>query len=284
MNRTNAKSLGFAQYGVVGLLGAMLIIAFLTWWLAMRTETVDPGYELVIVDKPYFFGAEGVRNETLKEGRILLWRTSDVVPVRMTPQSLHVRFDDLSSADNILLDFESTFQFQVTNSKSIVKDFGVKDWFINNVERQYMSIVREAVKKETMTHMMSDVETASRVDKEVTEAVNKLVADAKLPIRVLGVTLGRAKPNDNVLLQMNETAAQQQRNKTLVAATEAELQRAKEQTAKAAADNAYRNALNMNTEQFIQLEAIKAYSAACARSERCIVTPGMGTSVLVGGK
>lgn len=266
------------------IIGTILIGLLIMWGLFMRTETVEPGHELVIIDKPYFFGSNGVRNETLKEGRILLFNTSDAKAVRKTPQSMHVTFDDLSSADNILLDFESTFQYQITDAKRIVSDFGDKDWFANNVERQYMSIVREAVKKETMTHMMSDVDTASRVDKEVTDAVNKLVDDAKLPIRVLGVTLGRAKPNENVLLQMNATAAQQQRNKTLIAATEAELQRAKEQTAKAAADNAYRNALGMNTEQFIQLEAIKAYSNACEKSERCVVTPGMGTNVLITGK
>lgn len=268
----------------IGTIVAIVLGLFLTWLLFMRTETVEPGHELVIVDKPYFFGGSGVRDETLKNGRILLFRTSDVIPIRMTPQSAHVKFDDLSSQDNILLDFESTIQFQYTDARILVGKFGATDWFGNNLERQYMSIVREAVKKETMTHMMSDVETANRVDAEVSGALQKLVAESKLPLRILGVTLGRAKPNENVLLQMNETAAQQQRNKTLIAATEAEKQRALEQTAKAAADNAYRNALGMNSEQFIQLEAIKRYSEACASSANCIVTPGMGTNVLIQGK
>lgn len=147
-----------------------------------------------------------------------------------------------------------------------------------------MSIVREAVKKETMSHMMSDVDTATRVDNEVTKQLQELVAASRLPIKIIGVTLGRAKPNENVLLQMNETAAQQQRNRTLIAATDAENQRAAEQTAKARADNAYRNALGMDTDQFIKLEAIKRYSEACAKATHCIVTPGMGTNVIVQGK
>lgn len=259
-----------------------LIIFGVTWLLFMKTETVEPGHELVIIDKPYFFGSSGIRDEVLKDGRILLFRTSAVEPIRMTPQSYNIKFDDLSSADNILLDFESTVQFKITDSKTLVGKFGAKDWFVNNLQRQYMSIVREAVKSETMTNMMSDPATATRVDNVVTTAVQKLVADSKLPIIVLGVTLGRAKPNDNVLQQMNETAAQQQRNKTLIAATTAEEQRAKEQTAKAAADNAYRNAMSMDSEQFIRLEAIKAYSAACRNSSHCIVTPGMGTNVIIG--
>lgn len=283
-NLNKMKNSGHMMAGLGGLIVIVLGTLLSIWMFAMRTETVEPGHELVIVDKPYFVGNEGVRDETLKEGRILLWRTSDVVPIRMTPQALQIKFEDLVSKDSYLLDFETTIQYQIIDSRRIVKDFGATDWFINNMQRQYMEFVRAAVKKETMANMMSDNATADRVDAEVTTAVMKLVEDAKLPIRVLGVSLGRAKPNPNVLEQINQTAQELQRHKTLAAATDAELQRAKEQTAKAAADNAYRNALGMDTTQFIQLEAIKAYSAACARSERCIVTPGMGTNVLITGK
>lgn len=284
MNERNQKVYMNKTIIAGGLSILLLLTLFITWLMFMRTETVEPGHELVIIDKPYFFGTSGVREDTLKSGRILLFRTSDVEPIRMTPLSYHVKFDDLSSQDNILLDFESTIQFQYTDARTLVSKFGAKDWFGNNLERQYMSIVREAVKQETMTHMMSDVATATRVDNEITKAVQELVIQSKLPLRILGVTLGRAKPNENVLLQMNETAAQQQRTKSLFAATIAEEQRAKEQAAKATADNAYRNALGMNSEQFIQLEAIKAYSIACQKSEHCIVTPGMGTNVLIQGK
>lgn len=284
MNRQNQKSPSPLLYVAGAAAVVLLAVVFLTWLFAMRTETVEPGNELVIVDKPYFFGSKGVRDETLKEGRILLWRTSDVVSIRKTPLAIQVKFDDLSSQDSYLLDFESTIQFQIVDARRIVSDFGAKDWFSNNVQRQYMAIVREAVKKQTMTNMMSNPDTSTTVDNDITRQVEQLIIDSKLPIRILGVTLGRAKPNDNVLAQINLTAQQLQRNKTLVAATEAELQRAKEQTAKAAADNAYRNAIGMSPEQFIQLEAIKAYAGACERSDRCVVTPGMGTNVLVGGK
>lgn len=280
-NLNNVKNAGYMMAGLGGIIATVIIGFIVVWMFFMRTETVEPGHELVIVDKPYFVGNEGVRDETLKEGRILLWRTSDVVPIRMTPQSLQVKFDDLVSKDSYLLDFETTIQYQIIDSKRIVKDFGATDWFTNNMQRQYMEYVRAAVKVETMADMMSNIATADRVDVEVTGKVEKLVKDANLPIRVLGVSLGRAKPNDNVLAQINQTAQELQRHKTLAAATDAELQRAKEQTAKAAADNAYRNALGMDTRQFIELEAIKAYSAACARSERCIVTPGMGTNVII---
>lgn len=277
-NSTQEMSKKTALAIIVGFVAAVVfLVGFLTWLLFMHTKTVEPGYELVIVDKPYFFGHGGVRDEPLKEGRVLLFKTSSVVPVRMTPSAVSVSFDDLSSSDNILLDFESTIQYQFTNSVSLVKNFGAEGWFNNNIRSQYMAIVRDVVKKKSMTQMMSDVSTAKEVDDEVTAGLERLVKESKLPLRVLGVSLGRAKPNAAVLAQMNETAAQQQREKTLIASTRAENQREQEQIAKAKADNAYRNAMNLTPEMFVQLEAIKRYSDACAKSSHCIVTSGQAT-------
>jgi regulator of protease activity HflC (stomatin/prohibitin superfamily) len=269
------RSTMYTAIGAIGAGGAVAL-GIMTWAFFMHTEVAEPGYEQVIVDKPYFFGHEGVRDETLKEGRILLFNTSTTVPVRMTPQSIPVKFDDFSSADNILLDFESTIQYRVTDPIKLISKFGV-DWFENNLLRQYTAIVREAIKKKTMTEMMSDRTAAVDVDNEVTTALVALVKEATLPIEVIGVSMGRAKPNDNVLAQINETAAQQQRQKTLVAATLAEGEREKEQVAKAKADNAYRNAMSLSPDMFIQLEKIKRYADACHKAGTiCIIDAGTG--------
>lgn len=251
-------------------------IVFLTWALFMHTEVVEPGHELVVNDKPYFFGHDGVRPEPIREGRILLFNTSSAEMVRMTPQSTSIGIDDFSSKNNILLDFETTVQWRVADSVVLVNKFGVKDWLKNNLHNQYLAIVRDSVKRRTMEAMMSDPDTAAQVDAEVTEEIRKLVAEEKLPIIVMNVSLGRAKPNEKVLLQMNETAQQEQRQKSLVAATAAENEREKEQIAKARADNAYRNAMSLSPEQFIQLEAIKRYSEACSKSTCVIGQPGVG--------
>lgn len=282
---TVSKSIMKTSTLVAMILGAITVLGvvgvFFTWLLFMHTEVAEPGTELVIVDKPYMpFFHEGVRPETVKEGRVLLFRTSSAIVVNTTPQSVIVPFDDLSSADNILLDFETTIQFQYTDSIRLATKFGTDAWFQHNVERQYMSIVRSAVRTKTMSQMMSDNTATARVDQQVTEDLQRLVTEEGLPIRIIGVSLGRAKPNAAVLNQMNETAAQQQREKTLIASTRAEEQREKEQVAKAKADNAYRNAMQLSPEMFIQLESIKRYSDACAKSSHCIVSSGQ-TNVMV---
>lgn len=117
------------------------------------------------------------------------------------------------------------------------------------------------------------------IDEEVTIALQELIKGSGLPVQILGVSMGRAKPNDVVLAQMNETAAQQQRKKTLIEATAAEAERKKEQIAKAEADNAYRNAMGLSPTMFIQLEQIKRFSEACAaQGNVCVVNAGGSAS------
>ena len=248
-----------------------LVIAFIIWLFFMHTVTVEPGSHAVLIDKPYFFGHEGVREEPLKEGRKMLFKTTTAEQVRMTPLSHTVRVDDYSSKDNILLDFDTSIQFRILNAPKLIDSFG-SGWFDNNISLQYLAVVREAVKKKSMSEMMSDVSAAQDVDDEVTKGLKKIVVDSGLPIEILGVSLGRAKPNEAVLAQMNETAQQQQRKKTLVEATQAERQREQEQIAKARADNAYRNAMQLTPEMFLELERIKLYSEACRyQSATCII-------------
>lgn len=261
------------------LIVVLIVIIGLTWGLLMHTVTVEPGRHAVIVDKPYFFGHEGVRREPLREGRLLLWKTSTSYVVPVTNQSVTIAFDDFSSKDNYLLDFQTTIQLRILDAVDMVENFG-EQWFDNNVRMQYASIVREAVKTRDMPEMMSNVAAAKAMDDTVTKDLQALVKEAKLPVLILGVSLGRAKPNETVLSQMNETAAQEQRQKTLVKAEAAELQRKKEQTAKAAADNAYRNEMGLNPEQFVQLEQIKRYAEACAAAQHCVVASGQTPVIL----
>lgn len=257
-----------AVLAAIGLVGS-----FLVWFFFLHTEAVDPGHQGVIIDKPYFWGHEGVRkDEILKEGRITLWRSSKVKPVRMMPQSVSVAIDDFSSEDNILLDFETAIQYRFTDPIRLVTDFG-DDWFSANIRQQYLAIVREAVKKRTMANMMSNPKTAQDIDDEVTKALVAHVKSLNLPLVIMNVSLGRAKPNAKVLEQMNETAAQQQLEKTMVAAEAAQIKRKKEQIARADADNAYRNAINLSPEQFVTLQVTKMWSEACLKASTCVINP-----------
>ena len=105
------------------------------------------------------------------------------------------------------------------------------------------------------------------------------VAELKMPVRILEISLGKAKPNPKILEQMNETAAQQQRLLTLEQARLAEVKRKEEQTAKAEADNAYRNTIGLSAEEYVRLQLADKLVAACREAKECVLVP-QGTNVV----
>lgn len=270
------KALGSCLIGIV-------VFCLLVWFFCFKSVTVEPGHEVVLVDQPYFFGHEGVRKEPVKEGRVYVFSSTKDVSVNIVPESISVAFNDFTSSDNILLDFESTVQTKIINSPVLVSQFG-NDWFNNNIRSQYTALVRNEVKSYSMTDMMSNKDVADQIDDYLTENIRKLVKERNLPVEVISISLGRAKPNEDVLRQMNKTAAEQQRAKTLAASTIAEGKRKEEQKAKADADNSYRENMNMTPEQYIELQKINAYAEACEKATTCIVTSNQAQPVMLGSK
>jgi regulator of protease activity HflC (stomatin/prohibitin superfamily) len=257
----------------------MLIAALASLLSACTVVSPEPGQQAVLVDKPVFFGKGGVRLDDVRDaGRTYAWWTTSATYVDVTPQTVQVAFDDFSSSDNILLDFSTQIQYRITAPALLLSRFG-PDWFKNNVASQYAAIVRDQVKRYDMTRMMSDPDTAGKIDDAVTENVRKLAKEQGLPIEIQNITLGRARPNPDVLQQMNLTAAQQQRVKTLVEATNAERQREQEQIAKADADNAYRNRMGLTPEQYLASQIAEVNAEACAKAQACYMVPS-GTSVV----
>jgi len=238
----------------------------------------EPGDVAVYQDRPYLFGHEGIRAEVLTEGRDVTWPSTTIIYVTTAPQTLHVAFQDLSSMDNILLDFDTSVQLRIVDAADTLKRFGPL-WWENNVVSPYNSIVRKAVKSEKMAQMMSDPVAAEKVDQEVTEQLRALIKASGIRVEVMAVNLGKAKPNENVLTQMNNTAAEQQRNLTLVAATIAEQQRKLEQEAKADADNAYRNKMGLSPEQYLARQLAEIQAEACKTAAACYLVP-QGTNIV----
>lgn len=254
----------------------LVAIAMLT---ACSSASVDPGKEGVLVQKPFFFGHGGVDPTPVRPGREFIALTTDVIMVDMVPQTTHVAFQDFSSQDNILLDFETAVQYRVTDSVGLISKFGV-NWFDNNIKSQYASIVREVVKKNSMKEMMSDPAAATRADDQITEAIQKLVVAEKIPVTILNVTLGRASPNANVLNQMNNTAAEQQRKLTNDAAKLAEDSRKASEASRAIADDAYRTQMGYSVAQYAAMQIANINADACKAAKSCVLAPA-GSSVLV---
>jgi regulator of protease activity HflC (stomatin/prohibitin superfamily) len=94
--------------------------------------------------------------------------------------------------------------------------------------------------------------------------MEKFLADAKLPVKLVQVTVGKANPPDAIKNQRIAKAEQQQRALTEQQKKLAEDQREQAELSRAKADNAYRNAMTLSAEQFLRLETIKMQRDVCA--------------------
>ena len=265
------------------LIASVLILVFMVLAViggcsAFDRVKTEAGTETVVTDTPLFFGKGGVRPETLKPGAEWIWSTTKRDVVNPKPVMIPVTIDDFVSEDNILLDFDASVTVQVTNWPLMMSLYG-EQWWKNNLERPYQAMVREQVKQKSMKAMMSDITAAKEVDDNLTKNLTDKVKELNLPVRILEISLGKAKPNPKILEQMNETAAQQQRLLTLEQARLAEVKRKEEQTAKAQADNAYRNTIGLSAEEYVRLQLADKLIAACREAKECVLVPP-GTNVV----
>ena len=238
----------------------------------------DAGYEAVLIHKPWFFGHGGVNATAVKAGQTWVAPSTEAVYVTMVPQQHGIHLDDLMSSDGVPLDFDAVVRLQVTDSVSLISNFGER-WFENNVQAEFANRVRQAVRKHGMNETAIQNTAVDAIDAEVSKAMLDYIAQAKLPLKLIDVTVGRANPPDSIKSQRIETAAQEQRANTEKQRKLAEDQRKEAEIARAASDNAYRNALGMSPEQFIQLEAIHAQREVCMKGG-CTLIMGSGSPLV----
>lgn len=235
----------------------------------VRSITVEAGHEVVIFDRPYWFGNEGVRQEPLRKGRTLVWPTSYGVAVDVTPKAYPVKFNDLPTGDNSLLDFNTTIQVKVLDSVKLITEFR-EEWFQNNLQRPYEAAFRDISKEYTMTQIMSDPNVSREIESKLLKILNEKAKADGIPVVVMDFNMGQGRPNDEVVTQMNETVAQEQAAKTFQKAKAAQDARKASEESRAAADKAYADKMNYTPEQLVQLRAIDKYSEACIKST-CVV-------------
>ena len=190
--------------------------------------------------------------------------STSAVYVNMQPQTFHVEFKDIMTSDGVPLDFATSVRYRVTDSVMLVTKFGSDwQWFDRNLTQPFSQQVRSAVKKRGMNEMAISSTANDAVDAEVTASLTKTIKDFGIPVELLNVTLGRANPPDAIKHQRVDTATQEQRIQTEQQTALAEDQRKKAETARAEADNAYRLAMSLSPEQFIQLQQIQMLKTVC---------------------
>lgn len=261
--------------------GAILGVLILLYIFCFKSVATDPGYESVIVDKPLIFGTGGVRDEVQKPGRKWYWTTTELTGYSTFPIRYNEPLEHLATSDNNFINYQSFIVLQWYDFPQMVRDFGYDKWYENNLQEQYRTIVRDVTKKYQMTEIMTGQTTLELIEGQIAMKFREHIATTGLHVRLLNVNMGKALPNPSVIAEMDNTAIQQQSVKTQNQRKLSEDARKEAETSRAAADNAYRNDMNLDPNQFIQLEAIKRYSDACRETKGCVIVQG-NAPVLVG--
>jgi regulator of protease activity HflC (stomatin/prohibitin superfamily) len=222
----------------------------------------DAGEAAVLIDKPIVFGHGGVRDEAIETGLAWIWWTTNVEYVNIYPQQFDINFEDMMSSDGIPLDFQASLRLKVNDPVALIRNFG-KDWYMNNIEKEFAIFVRAEVKKHTMQAAAIDGKATEAIDDALTKNVDEYIKRIKMPVDLISVTLGRANPPDPVKNQRIETAQQEQRRITEDKREAAERSRKLAEEARAESDNAYRNKMNLSPAQFVELERIKMMQTVC---------------------
>src|ERR1700686_2777673 len=222
----------------------------------------DAGHEVVLIEKPWIFGHGGVDSDPVKPGRTFAAITTEGVDVYMQPQKFDTEMHDTMTSDGVPISFHAIVVLQVTDSVVLIKNFGPK-WYQNNLEEQFKTMVRQAVRKRGMNETAISTTALDAIDAEIRDAMTAFIKDKGLPVKLITMTVGRANPPDSIKNQRVETATQEQRIQTEKQVKMAEDERMKAEQSRASADNAYREAMHLSPEQFIQLETIKMQLAVC---------------------
>lgn len=263
--------------------GVLLIGLFLTWLFLMHRITTEPGFQTVIVDKPWIFGDGGVRNETQQTGNKWEWVTTSGIAVPSFDFKVDESFDDLPTKKQSFIDFNSYLKIRITDPVRMVKDFKFTGeektawwyWYEQSIKEQYRTIVRNVSRQHVMEDILSNPDTIQSMETSIRAEMDKLIKEINIPIVIVDLSLGKASPNKTVMEEIDETARQQQRVKSENERIQAENSRKSAEIARAQADNAYRVNMNLTTSEFVALESVKRYSEACKyQTAHCIITTG----------
>lgn len=250
--------------------------------------SVDPGNVGVMIEKPMIFGHGGIDDQIVTPGLSYAALTTDYVEVVMVPMTIDEYFKDAMPKDNNPIEYHAALRFQVTDAVKIVKQFGspwhdmgggvwLPEWYTRSVQRTFQTMNRDQVRSYSMPDLALSNEAVARVELDLTNEMATYVDKIGLPIKILGVTLGKISPSSDILHAYNETGVQQQRAKTEHQRKLAEDARKEAEVSRALADRAYQDSMGMNTDQYIRLQTVKM----CSEKQNCSVFLGQTPQAIV---
>jgi len=229
--------------------------------LSLQSCFVNPDYneEVAFKMRPWFFGDNDV-SETPATDLTFYALTSTPVTFNMLPVKYSLKYEDLQSDNNTLLDFTADVYIQIQKGKTpeLLRNYG-ENWYETFMRPFIDKKIRNYVSMYNSFDLMSNKDVLDSLDRgiqnDLEEYVAQLNKEKEFPIIIKNVIMGRGLPNDEQKKEMNKTAAAIQAAETQRRTTEMEVARKEAEEARAMADRAYMDKMNLNASQFIQLRA-----------------------------
>lgn len=224
--------------------------------------TVDGGEEGVFIKKPWFFGEGGVDPNALTSGSEWKVWSTDYVVYSVINTKYTENFDDVATNETTPVDMDAHIFLRVKAGKSPIlhNNYGT-NWYDNNIKEIFRKYIKDFVSRYDMITLVSEREIYDDIEpvikQQMIDYINSLSESKELPIEVVNVVVDKAKPNEGVREELNNTAIYMQQRNTQVMKQEMEVARRETERLRALADKEYQNTMGFTPQQFIMLRALE---------------------------
>lgn len=241
------------------ILSTLFVVLFTT---SCSLCAVDGGEEGVFIKQPLFFGEGGVQEKALTQGSEWKVFSTSFVKYSTVNTRYSVSFDDISSDETTLLDITAHIFLKIKDGKSPIlhKNYG-PNWYENNIKEKFSEHVRNFVSQHSMKTLISERECYDKINDELkndmTTHIAELSKTKELPIEVVMVVIDKAKPNEEVREELNNTAIYMQQKQTELLKQAMQVERKKTEHLRALADKEYQKTMGFTPQQFIALRGLE---------------------------
>lgn len=224
--------------------------------------TVDGGEEGVFIKQPWFFGQGGVEETPLTKGSEWKVWSTDYIKYSVVNNKYSVSFDDIATDEATPLDITAHLFLKIKEGKSPIlhKNYGPQ-WYENNIKEVFSKHVRNFVSMHDMRSLISERDIYEDIEKTLKEDMMsyflELSKNKEFPVEVVNVVIDKAKPNNNVLEELNNTAIYMQQKQTEIMKQDMQKERKRTEHLRALADKEYQLTMGFTPTQFIALRGLE---------------------------
>lgn len=187
--QSNNCSFGTEILKILAVLSLVMIV--LTAVLGFQTVEVQDGYEVVVIDKPWLFGQEGIREGTFKSGRVTVSASSKVIQINMQPQYAELVAENTRSKDSLDRAHDTfaakvNFRYQFTDAKAYAMR-GDPYWFTDRMDFVFRDRVIQEYAGFTRAEINDFMSFSPKINANLVTGFNDELRKAGIPVQVLDV-------------------------------------------------------------------------------------------------